>query len=1252
MGIAVHTSVLSIGIYSKRRTLIQTMAKKKKTDTEGKRFLRVRADGAQNIHASDSKFSLDAKPDPYVVFVLDGVTHKCDHVNDVEPLKYFVWPNAEWDFELAPEKNLADSTLVLHVKDSDTIKDRYIGGAAIPLAPLVAAMQDNVLCQSRLFPLEFSDEKLKKKQNSGEVALTVTLVEEHASQDPTKPTALAPQTALPQTAEAAKAPPSARESGPANTSTNESSAPSLGSAPPPQPQGALEVQPTPAAKIESSNDSVPSSSLRFDPGTAASPFPDEKLQRQKTSSTRQLKAIERQPTIPATAPVETVQDALDKHNSPTSTELPALSSSAALLATDPVASAPPLSEARAVVIALTVELVSARNLTRPVSLGAIFDRRPDPMVVLEFCGMSKASVALKDVDLKKLVEWHEVMLAFDLPKRSTAARKGVSLMDLVIHVKDENLMKATYMGGTKVSLEEFFQRQETDEWVGSASAVNGVERTYPLNFSDEKLLKRKQCGELTVRFHFTTETSAPTVVADPTLETASTKLAETSNTGAEESRSNGSEVPSYPAHDNTDQATSTTPGLPPPAQPPIVKDIKLMSVEALCARNLACPSRGANPKGLMKALFDRKPDPYVTFTLGGEQKKCAARKDVDVAFFEWRGAIQVFDITRKPYPKELIVHVRDEDTVGKNPFMAGARIPLHEIWAATLQDMGDAERVAAYALTFADEKLTKQKPCGEITLRFRWVYADQPLPAIEVERANVGSPAIRGGSDSPPVELERSAAQQIEAVSASPAAKRLLGYLMLSCLAITDRDHLIDSSLDLYLVATSFPPSVGRTAKGNISVATSVITNAMKKVPSSTELKAEWKGEEVVFPVIAYDDDADNNFAIELKDKNAITRDTQVAELSLPIHTIISSDSEQHFDMTLDLVLCSAKKASAKSSDHAKQAVQLSLRIQFLQLGSSLLGNALSSGIVLTLFLVKGVLRFQDEEDKQEFTQEAISFGLNVDYLGSQKKRGLMAFGKQDVEAHTDTVCPQPDRAIPWRTCLDVIYSSKQIAAAKDKESLEVEMQLLKVIGKKAPVTIGSTQLNLWQLLNSSISPQVSTISIRFGMSASMDLEYAVAYRSSPEACASRSQPESVGPVSKTVVHIPSGNLHILVIQAHNLVSPHPSEERANELDPEVRMSIEPKYIKRKENPVRSMLKTRPLENAGSTPTWNEYLRLEYRLPPPPVVSADIPVGKALEDGATTGALVHTLPPPILQVGIYDVEIVRSLLLLCGNCDT
>lgn len=1226
------------------------MAKKKKTDAAavtsspaaagagvgaGKRFLRVHAEGAQNIHASDSKFSLDAKPDPYVVFILDNVTHKCDHVDDVEPIKYFTWPNAVKDFEVTQEKTLTDLSLVVHVKDSDTIKDRYIGGATIPLGPLFATMQNNVLCQSKMFTLEFADEKLKKRNDSGEIKLTITLIEE-----PKPQTVAAPPTSTSNVQVAQQQLP-AKIVVIAEPMPVEKAAPAISQATDVvKADNPVEFKANPDLKTV--KDKVAVTETNSTPQTVnasvlVEPVPPaiaEKVKRKNSSVESTVEPMQRQsaktelePVKPAaTASVNVKVDAVGFTSIPAAAQI--------------TAEVPAPDITPPIVKMMAIELVSARNLVRPVSLGTIFDRKPDPFVALEFYGITKASAPLKDVDLKKPVEWKQVMLEFELPRPVVTSfpRKGVSPTDLIIHVKDENLMKPTYMGGTKVSVAEFFQsRDAAGEWIGAPAVVNGVERTYTLDYGDEKLSKRKQCGEITVRFHFTMEGPPSPVKPKAAAEAGSMAvgIAETSppTSITEEVAS----IEQLIMQTVAEEVKQPIPIDAAPVSAQLSSDVKLLSIEALCGRKLLRPSSGANPKGMMKSLFDRKPDPYVIFVLNGQQKKCPALKDVDVAFFEWRQAVQVFEITQKPYPRELIVHVRDEDTVGKDPYMAGARIPLEKIWEATAQSASDdAELVKEFPLTFTDENLTKQKACGEITLRFRWVYAEVPLPAAEDVPAQVEA-------KEPTVELSSSKPQQ-----GAAAVKPHIGHVVLRNLVLLDKDSLIDSSLDLYIVATYFPPRVGHSAKGRVSASTSVLTDATKKKGAATEVKVEWKEEELVLPVIAYDGESEINFMIELKDKNSITKDAQVAELLLPVQSLIASDGGLVADKTLELELCGAKKSKSKTTSD-KPSVQFSFKIQFVPLGSPSLGNAISSGIVLTIFLVKGLLDFATDAEKIKHVQEATAFGLNVDYLSNQKKNGFLSFGKHDVEAQTDKFRPQSDLTIEWRTCLDVVYSSKQIAAAKDKDSLEVEVQLLQLAGSKSPKSIGSAQLNLWKLLNntSSTSNQLTTTTIRFGENASMDLEFAVAYRSAKEDRSSESKASAKGgevSAFKSAVHVPNGNLHLLVVKAQGLVPPNQNEEKAEDLDPEVRISIEPKYIKRKENPVRSMLKTRPLENAGLNPTWTEYLRLEYRLPPPPLAPTDVPVGKAIEGSSAYAQSIQMLPPPIIQVGIYDVEVVSSFM--------
>ena len=67
----------------------------------------------------------------------------------------------------------------------------------------------------------------------------------------------------------------------------------------------------------------------------------------------------------------------------------------------------------------------------------------------------------------------------------------------------------------------------------------------------------------------------------------------------------------------------------------------------------------------------------------------------------------------------------------------------------------------------------------------------------------------------------------------------------------------------------------------------------------------------------------------------------------------------------------------------------------------------------------------------------------------------------------------------------------------------------------------------------------------------------------------------------------------------------------------QVRVEIVPKYYKGKK--IRSKMKTRPLENAGTEPVWNEYMKLDYWPP----------------EGADDASPVI---PPMVKVSVWDIE--------------
>ncbi|TMW56722.1 hypothetical protein Poli38472_006732 [Pythium oligandrum] len=1112
--------------------------------------LRVQADGAQGISAGGGFLSLDKRPDPFVTFVLDGVTHKCAAVDNVEPLKYFAWPNAVHEFEIKDEEMMKHATLVLHVRDSDLLKNRYIGGTSIALGPLYAARQGKALCQGQLFMLEYADEKFKKKKASGEVKMTIMLVQDEVS---------TPQ-----------APPESK---------NE-----------PKPTPVEPIAKPPAASEATSNDKE----AAHDTKTSPAPL----VETEKPSQ---------MPVMPVTAPIESA-DKKASTESPAQVEtvvtLPSSTSDFVVeekTATQTAESTEPTGNPSVTVKTIRIELVSARNLTRPTSLGAFLDRKPDPVVTMEFHGISKASPVLNNVDLKKPIEWNNVSLLFELPVTPPkAATKTVAPLNLVTHVKDDNVLKDTYMGGGKLSLAEFFLERSEPSWLWlpSPAAVNGIERVITLQYADHKFSKKKACGEITVRFHFEMTPQPPSASEDTSPEKTvsipeSAPIPIPEDVPVKETQQEEQPKPVEPVE--------VTPS--PPAPLPSA-DVKMLSIEMLSGQNVHRPSTG-DVKKLLKSLFDRKPDPYAQLVLGNQSKKCPGVNDVDIAFFQWKNAVQVFEFAEKPYPQDLFIHIRDEDVAGSDPYMGGARFDMKEIWdeaqkCALSNPPGDPQAVRTVPLTFLDEKMMKQGACGQVTVRFRWIYSDTDLP-VSTKPLKTDAPPIATASDEPPPPRVDEAR---------------CGYLYLRKMAVLNSVDIIDASHDLFLEVSSASTSSikGQSVRFD-PVTSNVLTDAFKGNAKDPTSRAEWHGEELVIPICSPISNTSPEVLVILKDKNAIMKDADIASKLFQVGEHAEQHGEQPVVCTLELEVPKSRRKKAALS------VKIEVEIQFLPLGASALAATTSGGGIFTIFLAQSLFSFAPNAK----VNTSGPFSVHIEPLAMQKK-SLLSFGsKPKPEFQTDDTIAEKNMISGWWRCFCLPLSSKQVQAAKEKETLDVVFQVhtAGIHGKM----IGSLQLNLFTAFDS--STKMRSVSIVMGSLGSVELGLAASFRNADL--------QSHHTSDSTVAHVPSGNLHILVLQARNLVSPDANLEKAEDLDPEVRLAIEPKYIKRKENPVRSMLKTKPLENAGLLPTWNEYLRLEYRLPPPITPMQALTAGKPADQPVETET--PTFPPPIVQVGVYDIQI-------------
>ncbi|GLE01248.1 hypothetical protein PINS_up010078 [Pythium insidiosum] len=1114
--------------------------------------VRVQAVGAQGLRASGGMLSLDKRPDPYVTLVLGAVSHKCAAVKDVEPLKFFAWPDAVKEFDVADETALRAATLVLHVKDSDLLMDRYIGGTSIPLGPLVAARQaPDELCKDRFFPLEFADEKFKKKKASGEVKLTITIVQD-ATPEATEPTPPAP-TAVDQTAPQTTQPPQ----------------PEKPEAPPPHQPKSTE-QPI-ATEAKRSEEPLAQKEI-----VTADARPNEPTL-QSSSDTKPPDVLS--PQDKNVQPLATASDVPEAQIEPAPTS-------------NDVDKAKTASK----VHRLRVELVVARDIPWKTSF---IDRKPDPKVSIEFYGMTMSSVALNNVDSKKPVEWKDTILEFDLPEvpPPVPKKKNVFPMDLVAYMRDENLVSSTFIGAGKLDISDIFLDRNEASWLWrpSSEATKTFERSIDLSFADEKLTKKKSCGVLTVRLHL------DTVALD-------TNQAEVTTSDVERMTVDRIEItgPVESAEGNHGQETvvvdSPTPvveekvGLAPNAPEvdsrkiELSSDIKMLSIELLCGRDLAKPSSGNVASSLFKAVLDRKPDPYAVLVLGSQVKKCPPANDVDVAFFEWKNAIQVFDFVDKPYPNELEIHIRDDDTLGKGPYMGGARLQMPDIWneierRATLNPPEDLELMKTVPLTFANEQLTKQKSCGQVGLRFRWVYSETKLPVRVADPATESPLAVFDGGQ------------------VSDPESKIVGSVMLKNISVVNNKSLIDGSFDLYVEASSTTNRDNQSSQENV-VTTNVLKDATKGLEEGA--RVTWPGEELIIPVCMCSlSSGELYLRLGVKDKNAILKDGDVGSGLKNLVDHIARHHDKPVKDTLDLIPQRSKRSE-------KDCITIEFDIHYIPLESPLFGTSLTSGGILSVFLIRSEVKLTSEPTPP------VAYTVQLD-LPAQKKSTLLSFGKSN-HAFTSVPCsPESDSVVRWSDVANILLSEKCVNQAKEKDSLILEIEIIQRIGKDSSV-IGSSQVDIMQMVR---TPCIKQETISFGKKGTMVFDFAVCIRPAKEVA---KQSLKTKTEQKT---IPSGNLHLLVLQAKELVSPDPKVEKSEDLDPEVRVAIEPRYIKRKDNPVLSMLKTKPLENAGAVPTWNEYLRLEYRLPAPPTID---PSSNASAASEIAPPELPTFPPPIVQV--------------------
>ncbi|RHY30056.1 hypothetical protein DYB32_004650 [Aphanomyces invadans] len=138
------------------------------------RMLRVQAIGGANLAPKTGlEHLMDANPDPYLVLTVAGVTKTFPELNNVKTNEFSWGDDAVHEFPV--DGDAVD--VIIHCKDMDTIKDRYIGGAklSIRMADIMAATPS----WKQTVELEFATPDLttKAKESRGTIYLGFTLTD-------------------------------------------------------------------------------------------------------------------------------------------------------------------------------------------------------------------------------------------------------------------------------------------------------------------------------------------------------------------------------------------------------------------------------------------------------------------------------------------------------------------------------------------------------------------------------------------------------------------------------------------------------------------------------------------------------------------------------------------------------------------------------------------------------------------------------------------------------------------------------------------------------------------------------------------------------------------------------------------------------------------------------------------------------------------------------------------------------------------
>ncbi|RHY55394.1 hypothetical protein DYB38_002292 [Aphanomyces astaci] len=1119
--------------------------------TTGKRMLRIQAIGGANLAPKTGlEKMMDADPDPYLVITVAGITKSFPELNNVKT-KEFVWGHdAVQEYEVANDA----IDVVLHCKDKDTLKDHYIGGTQWSWN-----MADMLVTPTwkQTVDLDFatSDFKTKAKESRGRIYLSCTLIDPNPPAKPTEPL---------------------KESTIAHS--NQSNAEGKTATDTPSGQAAptfVGINQTPAQATSSTELSSP---------VAGTDRPESKA---TTSST-------------AKVPGQQVNAASKR--------------------------------------ILRVQAVGGANLTPKTGLQHLMDADADPYLVITVAGVTKSFPELKNVKTKEFVWGQDAVEEFEVAN---------DLVDMVLHCKDKDMLKDHYIGGTQWVL-NMADMLATPTW----------KQTVDLDFAtpDFKTKAKESRGKIHLSFTLI-EPGAPPV--KKTTEPLNASMSENSKQSPVPASEAGSKTST---ESSTAQRTQDCPPSDPPSaiitpmttktaatvqsttddkptnlsisEPPVQMTLPLnidattkkfkrtLKVQAVGGSNLA-------PKSGIERLMDSEPDPYLIVVLGKTTKLYPVVDNVKTNEFVWGAdAVHDFDVPCNDQDIALSIHCKDKDLL-LDHYIGGAHVTL----PITLFGSSKSLLRHRISLDFSDASFKTKAPKSRGDLILSFFLVDEPLPEPtkvpplrtppSPRRATLSARLYKGnlrliahgakGLTLPP--------RQVGVVDkrADPYVVFQLGTERIACPEAKD-GHTAPSWAD---ATHTFAIDTGQHSYVDILV----LDKKQDRFMAATRLRlveylAPLTNQIQATVVVKLDCDQSMHSSVgrsgELQlsllftpwDPNLVTwkgatvGHIQLSHLSVSNYAdVLSSDQEIQLEISLrrhvsavqGYVTCQTTTIQPISS---KPNTPMAWPDQLLSIPYAIFlhENMTKDKCPVVVFALHD--KHAIAQDKP-LVQNALSL---LDLLGLNGTKQLpllhpklpgrvsLAFTVATTTSLTsnpvkavvtaksclwgrgdcvlDEVDATPERLVVWNSTYEAQYLPAQVKSA---DTYTLQMDIL--VGAKG---LGPLDLPVLALLHKHGTREFTMDVVQVVLALGFD--------------AMVPKPDIVSPRTSCVDFGP-GILHLVIYKAEGLVPD--GNIAVDDIDPEVRVALKPRpTIKKKDG--RSSAKTRPLENAGGDPVWNEYLKLDY----------------------------------------------------------